>query len=267
MLFPMNRHSRVHVVMLNAMRSLSLNLMEKLVIFMLDITHDSRSLIFLWIIVLIAMSAILLIESTMFVEVALDLAAMVGTLAVLLIMVRRRSHLPMVKHVLLTGPIRLKEGQVVALIFDPIDVWSHLSERPVLMVHDFFTLEASVVIDMILPAMLVGPEQLLVGRLITIEADTGILTTQVSFDLQRSLLNAMAIVNDLMVGHFASLHESGLKIDMIMLIGRLIKMPQLGNTFDGKVLLDACHFDFGVMSLFCHTMLEALFVLVIGRSV
>ena len=152
--------------MLNTTGRLRLNLMEKLVIFMLDIALESLSPILFHIEIVIATAVIASVEAAALIVCALDLAAVVLVLTILLIVVRRRPVHPMVHHVLLPGMVRLKQRQIVPFIYWLNSVYQ-LSEGTVFMVDYLVALVVPrMMVDMVLPAVLVGPEQLLIGGLV-----------------------------------------------------------------------------------------------------
>lgn len=90
--------------------------------------------------------------------------------------------------------------------------------------YNLFTFKKRVVIDMILPAMLIGPEQLLIRRHIWFKVSVSIVTQKRSRDLFRQLLNAMAVMSDLMMWDLTFLDKSRFKVDMIMFVRSLVKM-------------------------------------------
>ena len=166
-LFPMKRqHRLVSIVMFDTTGRLRLNLMEKLVIFMLDIAHESLSIMLVHIEIVIATPVVDSVEAAVLVVVALDLSAVVEMLAILLVMVRDWLVHPMVQHILLPRTLRLKERQIISFVHWVLISDHHLGERTVLMVHDLIALEPRMVIDIVLSAVLVGPKQLLVGGLV-----------------------------------------------------------------------------------------------------
>ena len=109
-LCPMKRQNCLvlDIVMLDTTGCLRLNLMEKLVIFMLDIALKSLSPILFHIEIVIATSVVASIEAAALIVCTLDLAPVVLVLAILLIVVRCRPVHPMVHHVLLPRMVRLE---------------------------------------------------------------------------------------------------------------------------------------------------------------
>ena len=167
-LSPMKRQNCLvlDIVMLDTTRRLRLDLMEKLVIFMLDIALKSLSPILFHIEIVIATSVVGSVEAAALIVCALDLAPMVIVLAILLVMMRRRPVHPMVHHVLLPSMVRLKQRQIVPFIYW-LNIVYLLSEGTVLMMDDLVALvEPRMMVDMVLPAVLDGPEQLLIGGLV-----------------------------------------------------------------------------------------------------
>ena len=119
------------------------------------------------------------------------------------------------------------------------------------------------VIDVILPAVLVSPKQLLVRWYIWFKVSMRIITQKRSWDLLRQLLNAMVVMSDLVMWNWAPLRKPRLKVDMIMFIWRLIKMSKFRDPLDRQVVLDSRDSDFRMVSLFSNTMLNLLLVLAI----
>jgi len=99
-----------------------------------------------------------------------------------------------------------------------------LSKWSIFVMYNLFTFEKRVVIDVILPAVLVSPEQLLVGRHIWFIVSVRIVAQKRSRDLFWQLLNAMAVMSDLVMWDWALLNKSRFKVDMIMFVRRLVKM-------------------------------------------
>ena len=92
----------------------------------------------------------------------------------------------------------------------------------ILVVDVLLFCEKSVVVDVILHAALVSPEQLIVSWVFRCEVS----------GLSTGLLNAVNAMSDFVMGHQNLLMEPGIEVSMIMLVRRLIEASKLGDTPD-----------------------------------
>ena len=157
-------HSLVHVVVLNSARRLRLNLVEQLVILVLYISHQSLSMVMGHIMVVAVVITTVSIQPTVFIIGALNLATMVLSFSVLLVVERGRVIDTMVQDILLLCKVRVEVWKLVSS-FLVIRVVRCFIVWTILVMHDFLACVQRMMINMVLVAMLVRPEQLLVTGL------------------------------------------------------------------------------------------------------
>ena len=97
-----------------------------------------------------------------------------------------------------------------------LEVWD------ILVVDILLFCEKSVVVDVVLHAALVSPEQLIVSWVFRCKVS----------GLSTSLLNAVNAMSNFMMGHQNLLMEPGIEVGVIMLVRRLIEASKLRDAPD-----------------------------------
>ena len=92
----------------------------------------------------------------------------------------------------------------------------------ILVVDLLLFCEESVVVDVVLHAALIGPEQLTVSWVFRCEGS----------GLSTGLLNAVNVMSDFMMGHQNLLMEPSIEVGVIMLVWRLIETSKLRDAPD-----------------------------------
>jgi len=101
------------------------------------------------------------------------------------------------------------------------------------VVDDLLASEQSVVINVVLPAVLVRPEELIVGCLIWPGVRVSVVTQMPPRSLSCSnILNTVAVVARFVVWHNVIVNESRLIVGMVVLVRSLIEVAQLRDTCD-----------------------------------
>ena len=68
----------------------------------------------------------------------------------------------------------------------------------------------------------------------------------------------MLFVDDLPMGNHVVLNESGLVVAVISLIGGLVEVADLRGAADGKIVANASHLNFGMVSFLSVSMLSII---------
>ena len=120
MVFLVQGHCLVGVVVFNAVGSFSLDLMVELIVLMLNIAHQPLTTMMLDIIVVVLVVPVESVKASMLIETALNLPTVVLCFSIVLIVVWCRSVLTVVEDVLCLGEVGLEKRKLVA----SLDVFS-----------------------------------------------------------------------------------------------------------------------------------------------